>query len=65
MQILGQWILFFSDLENEYKLLRAKSKQVVNSSKIPKMFLSLVLIKKLKEDKLRQTTEEFRDKLKV
>ena len=65
MQILGQWILFFSDLENEYKLLRAKSKQVVNSSKIPTMFLSLVLIKKLKEDKLRQTTEEFRDKLKV
>ena len=65
MQILGQWILFFSDLENEYKLLIAKSKQVVNSSKIPKMFLSLVLIKKLKEDKLRQTTEEFRDKLKV
>ena len=61
---MNQRILFFSDIENEYKFLRTKSKQVVNSSKIPKMSFSLVLLKKLKEGKLRNTIEEFKDELK-
>ena len=50
---------FFSNLENEYNLLKSKSKQ------IPKMSLSLRLLNKLKEEELRRTTiEEFRDELK-
>ena len=48
----------FSDLENECKLLGTKSKQ------IPKISLSLVLLKKLKEDNLRNTIQEFKDELK-
>ena len=43
----------FSDLENECKLLGTKSKS-----------LSLVLLKKLKEDNLRNMIEEFKDQLK-
>ena len=50
---------FFSDLENKYKLLGAKSKQ------IPKMSLSLELSKKLKVDKLGNTMiTELEDELK-
>ena len=50
---------FFSDLENKYKLLGTKSKQ------IPKMSLSLELSKKLKVDKLRNTMiTELEDELK-
>ena len=49
---------FFSDLENDYKLLGTKSKQ------IPKMSLSLGLLKKLKEDIRYTTIKEFENELK-
>ena len=57
---------FFSYLENEYKLLGTKSKQIVNALKILKMSLSLRLLKKPKEeDKLIHTMiNEFKDELK-
>ena len=45
----------FSDLENKYKLLGAKSKQTVNALKKTKISLSLGLLKKLKEDKLKMS----------
>ena len=46
---------FFSDLENEYKLLGIKSKQ------IPKISISSSILEKLNEDKLRNTMiEEFK-----
>ena len=49
---------FFSDLKSKYKLSGTQSKQ------IPKMSLSLELLKKLKEYKLRHTTiKEFKDEL--
>ena len=45
----------FSDLENKYKLLGAKSKQIVNALKTAKISLSLGLLKKLKEYKLKMS----------
>ena len=49
---------FSSNLKNKYELLGTKSKQ------IPKMYFCLGLLRKLREDKLRNTVKEFRDKLK-
>ena len=45
----------FSDLENKYKLLGAKSKQIVNALKTAKISLPLGLLKKLKEYKLKMS----------
>ena len=49
---------FSSNLKNKYELLGTKSKQ------ISKMYFCLGLLRKLREDKLRNTVKEFRDKLK-
>ena len=49
---------FSSNLKNKYELLGIKSKQ------IPKMYFCLGLLRKLREDKLRNTVKEFRNKLK-
>ena len=45
----------FSDLENKYTLLGAKWKQIFNALKTAKISLSLGLLKKLKEDKLKMS----------
>ena len=49
---------FFSDLENEYKLFVTKSKQ------IPKMFHFSRLLKKIKENQLKNTMKEYKNELK-
>ena len=48
----------FFHLGNGYKLLGTKSKQ------IPKISLSLVLLKKLKEDQVKNIIKEFKNELK-